>query len=172
MSRVDLLHPDRPPWLGWVVLALGTLALIAAVGLRQHWQRLQTSAQERALKELRAQQEAKVRTAKPALPAPDLARQQRLGALVARPWLQTLRAIEAAMAPSIYILGLSIDPAAGLVRIEAEAAGFDRMLNYLQMLEARPELQAVQLRSHEPMVGSDPASHGLKFTVTAQWAQP
>ena len=172
MRRVDLLRPDAPPLLGWVVLALGGLALVTALGLRHHWQGLDSDTRKRALQEMRAQQEVQARTTKPSLPAPERIRQQQLGALVARPWLPTLRGIEAAMAPSTYLLRLSIDPATGLVRIEAEATGFDWMLNYLHVLERRPELRAVQLRSHEPMASPNPALQGLRFTVTAQWVLP
>jgi len=121
---------------------------------------------------VRAQEEAAERARREArrpIPlSPDQRRLQRIAPALRQPWLPTLRVIENATEPPVYLLSMAIDPAAGTVRLDAEAPSFDHALAYVQLLDEDGLLGPAQIYSHEQ--GNDPARPAVRFTVVTRWS--
>ena len=168
-ARIDFLRPRRVPWVGVCLLALGTAALLGAIRIDRQW------AAQRAEREAatRAQEEAADRARREALRqiplSPDQRRLQRITPALRQPWLPTLRVIENVTEPPVYLLSMAIDPAAGNVRLEAQAPSFDHALAYVQLLDEDGLLGPAQIRSHEQV--NDPAHPAVRFTVVTQWSR-
>jgi hypothetical protein len=167
-ARIDFLRPRRIPWAGVCLLALGSAALLGALWLDRHW------AAQRAEREAatRAQEEAADRARREALRpiplSPDQRRLQRIAPALRQPWLPTLRVIENVTEPPVYLLSMAIDPAAGTIRLDAEAPSFDHALAYVQLLDEGGLLGPAQIHSHEQ--GNDPARPAVRFTVVTRWS--
>lgn len=170
-QAVDFLRVPGLPRVGWYVLALGMSGLAAALLCQAHW------ASQRAAV-LRAEQQALARqqelNAPPPPVAPTLAerRWQQAQVELRRPWLPTLRAIEATTQDPVYLLSLSIAPSTGQIRLDAEASSFDQAVDYVQALGSDGVLQQAMLSSHvelPPALGSRPT---VKFSAIAHWASP
>lgn len=166
--RIDFLHPRRVPWLGIGLLVLGAGALALALWFDRTW------AEQRAEREEaeRARQEAMERTRREALRpvalTPDQRRLQHIAPVLRQPWLPSLRLIENATDAPVYLLALSIDPASGVVQLEAEAPDFKSALAYVQSLDEEGLLGPAQIRSHED--GPDPARPVVRFKVATRWS--
>jgi len=166
--RIDFLHPRRVLWLGIGLLLLGAASLAAALSVDQAW------AKERAAREdaERARQEAADRARRdalqPAVLTPDQRRLQHVAPVLRQPWLPTLRLIENATEPPVYLLALSVDPASGVVQLEAEAPDFSGALAYVKSLDEDGLLGPAQIRSHEQ--GGDPSRPTVRFKVATRWS--
>lgn len=168
-ATIDFLRPPRAPGIGWLLLALGAAALATALWLDHRWaqQRAEYEATARAREE-RARESQRA-AQRPVPLTPDQKRLQRVSPQLRQPWLPTLRLIENVTEPPVYLLALSIDPAAGTATLDAEALSFDHALSYLQLLNEDGLLGPAQLRSHEQ--SGDPAGHpSVRFTVITQWS--
>jgi len=170
-ASIDFLHPRRVPALGWLLLAIGSLAFLLAA-----WQFNQRAARRAAhVAVVQAQAQAlehKRRAAmRPAQPTVEERRLLRARDELSRPWIPTFVAIEEATGESVYLLGLSIDPASGRVQIDGHAPSFDHALAYTQMLDADGSLAPARLTSHELV--NDPLLGGpvTKFSVITQWSR-
>lgn len=168
MQHIDFIRPGPFLWRGWSLLLLGVVALTATVSMQQWW------AAERAALEARQVAQAKAldasRKAAPAnlTPTPDQQRLRHVAPLLRQPWLPVLRVIEHVTEPPVYLLNLGIDPAAGLVRLEGEAASFEQVLAYVQALDDDSVLGPARLGSHE--LTTDSAGRALvRFSVTTPW---
>jgi hypothetical protein len=126
IATIDFLHPRHTPWLGWCLLAAGTISLLAALWFDGQWtrQRAERDAAIRAHDEA-ADQERRA-ALKPVLPTPDQRRLQHIAPQLRQPWLPVLRLIENVTEAPVFLLGLAIDPATGVVRLDGEAGSFDQ----------------------------------------------
>jgi hypothetical protein len=166
---IDFLQPRRAPALGWLLLALGVAALATALWFDRRWV-LQRAAHEAAVREQQERTLAERRAVQRPLPlAPDQKRLQRVAPQLRQPWLPTLRLLENVTEPPVYLLGLTIDPATGTVKLDAEAPSFDHALSYLQLLNEDGLLGPAQLQSHQ-QAGDAARPSGVRFTAVTQWS--
>ena len=167
-AAIDFLRPVRPPRIGWVLLAIGTLCLGGALWLDRQW------ADERAAA-ARAEQQAlaaeRARQAPPPPAEPTLAqrRWQQAQLELQRPWLPTLRAVESATVNPVFLLSLTIEPSKGLIKLEAEAPSFDHALAYVQMLDEGGALQPATLLLHEQAANLGDGRGSVKFSAMTHW---
>jgi hypothetical protein len=166
---IDFLHPARPPALGWALLGAGAASLAAALWLANTWAQADaTRAQaQRAQAEARLQQAAQSARRTPAAAA-DERRQQFLARQLAQAWLPTLRLVENATEPPVFVLGLSMDPAAGSLRLDGEAPDLQGALDYASALHEKHLLGPAELRSHETTTDTT-GRPVVRFTLLAPW---
>ena len=168
-ATIDFLRRRQASWPGALLLALGTAALAASLWLDHQWV-LQRAAHEAGVREQAATLlEAQRAASRPVPLTPDQKRLQRIAPQLRQPWLPTLRLIESVTESQVYLLGLTIDPASGAVKLDAEAPSFDHALSYLQLLNEDGLLGPAQLRSHEQL-GDSARPTGVRFTVVTQWS--
>lgn len=168
---LDFLRPPSPPKVGWVLLAIGAAALAAALWCEQRWS-FERAATERAEQERLAAQRASQTPVKP--PEPTLAqrRWQQAQPELRRPWLPALRAIESATANPVFLLSLSIEPASGQIKIDAEAPSFDHALAYVQVLDVGGVLQPATILSHEQTADAASGRSIVRFSASTRWVAP
>jgi hypothetical protein len=167
---VDFLSEPRPPLLGWLLLGIGLTALASALWCQQRWSDI-----DAALLSTRAAIDAEN-----ALPAPQVRREPSLAQRrweqaqgeLQHPWLATLRTIEGSTTDPVFLLSLTIEPAKGVVRLDAEAPNFERALDYVQILDIDGTLQPAQLLSHEKAVDASGGKGTVKFSVLTHWIAP
>jgi hypothetical protein len=164
---VDFLRAPSPPAAGWVLLAVGIVALATALWFEQRWasERVAAeSAHERALAAQRAL------SAPPPRREPSIAqrRWQQAQVELQRPWLPALRAIEGATVNPVFLLGMTIEPSQGLVKLDAEAASFDHALAYVQVLDIGGALEPAALISHEHVVDAT-GRNTVRFSAVTRW---
>lgn len=165
---IDFLHPRRS-WLGWSLLVVGAAALAASLWLDQRWaaQRADSAAAARSREE--AAQQAHRAALQPVVPSPDQRRLQRIASQLRQPWLPALRLIENVTEAPVFLLGLSIDPATGIVRVDGEAPNFDQALAYATLLDEQGLMGPAELRSHEQV--TDPSGRAaVRFTIMTRWS--
>lgn len=167
--RVDFLHPNRPPAIGWVLLVLGAMAMGTAVVVTREWAHRRAEVERIARLHDEREERARLEAAKPVLPTPAQVRLGQVASDLRRPWLRTLKVIESVSEPPIYVLSLGVSPGEGQVRLDAEAPTFAEAVAYVRALNDDGVLTGAQLRSHEGAV--DPISNQpiVRFGVTAQW---
>lgn len=168
--RIDFLHPGRPPAWGWAMLIAGAISLATALWQAHTWSQADAMRAEalRAEAEARRQQAAQASRRTPGAMA-DERRQQFLARQLAQPWLPTLRLIENATEPPVFVLGLSMDPSAGTLRLDGEAPDLQRALDYGSALHEKNLLGPAELRSHE--TATDPTGRPVvRFTFVAPWS--
>ena len=83
------------------------------------------------------------------------------------PWRDVLDAVEAGTPPSLELLSLEPDAKRSVIRIEAEAADSDHMLEAVESLKAQPFLAGVFLTRHAAEE-TDP-HHALRLQIEAAW---
>lgn len=164
--RLDFAHPrPAPAALGWVLLALGVLALAWA-----GWRHQSVSAAHEAV------------TARLAALAPkaaaggrrDLARAETDAPAARRlldaDWGRLLDALEQSRPANVALLRVEAEAARGSLLVAATARDAAAMLAYLERLEKLPVLTRVALVGHR-----DEETEGLKtvrFDLRAQWGAP
>jgi hypothetical protein len=166
---IDFLRPPAPPRAGWVLLALGATALVAALAVQRHWaaQEAQWQAQQEARQA--ATERARRRAELPAVSPQEQKRQAHLIDALSRPWLPTLKAVEDASQDPVYLLGLSIDPESGKVQLDGDAPSFDHALSYVQRLDLDRALEPGQLVSHETVNDPTTSRSFVRFTAVTRW---
>lgn len=168
---IDFLRPHRTFWLGWLLLGAGVAALAASLWLGHQWtsERAEHDAEKRTQQE--AAEQAQRAALKPLPPSPDQRRLQHIAPQLRQPWLPTLRLIENVTEPPVYLLALSVDPAAGSLRIDGEASTFEDVLAYVQLLDEPGLLGPAALLSHEQAI--DPAGRvAVHFSIVTRWSAP
>lgn len=168
-ASVDFLRPQRAPWAGWFLLALGVSALLAALWLDRQWTRERGDHEARLkLREETAQQLQRAALA-PIAPTPDQRRLQRIAPQLRQPWLPVLRLVENVTEVPVFLLTLAIDPATGMVRLDGEAPGFDQALAYAQALDDDGLMGPAQLRSHEFFNEPGTGRPSMRFSIVTRW---
>ena len=84
------------------------------------------------------------------------------------PWRDLFDAIEAATPPEIALLALDPDPEHQLLRLTAEAASSEAILDYVVNLKQQPVFSAVSIKRHQLDV-QDP-NNVLRFSVALSLA--
>jgi hypothetical protein len=169
MARVDFLHPRRTPRLGWVLLVAGGAALFAALWVDQRWSAERATREAAARVREQAVWQQRAEALRPVPPSPDERRLQSITPVLRQPWLPVLRVIENATEPPVFLLGVSIDPGNGNVRLEAEGPDFDQALAYAQRLDEEGLIGRAQLRSHEQVVDSTGRAT-VRFAIVTRWS--
>jgi hypothetical protein len=166
---IDFLHPARPPLLGWALLAAGAASLAAALWLANAWAQADATRTQalRAHAEARLQQATEAARRTPAAAA-DERRHQFLARQLAQPWLPALRLVENVTEPPVFVLGLSMDPAAGSLRLDGEAPNLQGALDYASALHEKHLLGPAELRSHETTTDAS-GRPVVRFTLLAPW---
>lgn len=170
--HIDFDRSPRQPALGWWMLLAGLALLSLAM-----WQCLHVRQQQATLRQAHEQQEqARIsheRQQLEALPPPtppyaDDPRWRRAAAELTLPWIATLRAVETATKPPVFLVGFKSDPVSGRLLLDAEAPSFDAALDFVSTLQAAPALSQTQILSHEDT--PDPQGRLLtRFSLQTQW---
>lgn len=172
LESVDFLRKPRTPALGVALLLVGLGVLSGALWL-DHQARQERQALDLAQAQARAASAAEARHVVRAASAPSPVQERRLARardMLDRPWLAALRAVEGAAAEPVVLMGLSVDPQSGRMRIDAEAPSLDHAIAYAQRLDLDGTLKPAQITSHEFISDSaSPQRITLRFTVLAQW---
>ena len=86
---------------------------------------------------------------------------------LALPWERLFHAIEGAAVGKVVLIGITPDARSGMVEITGETTDREAMVDYVQRLDAQPELSGVYLLSHqyEKRGGARP----YRFTVAGSW---
>ena len=167
-APVDFLREEAPPRRGWALLVLGAVASVAMVSLDWRYQSAWTEFQRRA--QARLEQE-RVRGLPAPARTPTVAevRLRRAEADSQAPWLATLRAVEALTQEPVYLRSMTIEPAAGTIKLEAEAPSFAEALAYSEALAEVSILQPALLTSHEQVPDVASGKSSIRFHVVAKW---
>lgn len=100
--------------------------------------------------------------------APDAreARRESVMRELALPWGKVFEVVERMASPKVMVLALQPDAKAGTVKLVAEAATQNEMLDYVKGLSADQRLARVQLVSHE--VQANVPGRPVRFTVVGR----
>jgi Tfp pilus assembly protein PilN len=93
-----------------------------------------------------------------------------VNAAVARlnlPWDDILDALEAATPQQVALLSITPEPSRALLKVEAQVATSEAMIDYLKALEKQPLVGRVYLVKHEHV--RDGADSVIRFQIEAQW---
>jgi len=167
-GTVDFLRPRKTPWVGWVLLMAGLAATTASMFVEGQWADERVRHEQRVRNRAEAAHRARQESLRPVPLTPDQHRLQHISPQLRQPWLPTLRVVENATEPPVFLLGLAIDPAAGVVLLNGEAPTFDDALAYARRLDERDLLGPAQLRFHEQV--TDPTGKPVvRFTLATRW---
>lgn len=170
--RIDFVRSPRQPVLGWLVLA-SALATTGLAGWQylalKHRQEALTKAQQQQAQLLAENERQRLAALPPPLPPYVDDKRWHLAAHeLALPWINTLRALEQATKPPIFLVGFKSDPATGRLQLDAEAPSLDAALDFVSALQAAPTLSQTQILSHE----ESPDSQGrplTRFSLQTKW---
>jgi len=169
-APADFLTKPRPPRVGWLLLGLGLVALGCAILTDRHWDSERARAQqdeEESVAALRAAQAPRIAAA----PTVAQIRWQQAQIELGRPWLPALRAVESATAAPVFLLGLSVEPVTGVIKLDGEAPSFDHALAFVQVLDLSGTLSPAQIVSHD-LVTDTSGRSGVRFTAVTRWRAP
>lgn len=169
LNRIDFLRPVAVPRIGWILLALGGMALGAALWLDQQWASERIEVRRAQLAAV-AEQQAKMKPVRASAPTLEQRRARQVQAELQRPWLPVLRAVESAAVAPVYLLSLNVDPLTGQVKLEGEAPSFDHALAFVQVLDVGGALQPASLLSHAETPSPQGDKPWVKFSATTQWS--
>ena len=167
-TAVDFLREPRPSVAGSVLLAIGVVALAGALWFDKQWSSERAAAMQ-AEEQVIAARTARLAPVRPAEPSLAQRRWEQARPELRRPWLPALKAVESATVNPVFLLSMNVEPATGLIKLEAEAPSFDHALAYVQVLDQSGVLRPAVMVSHEQ--ATDPASGRgfVKFTAATQW---
>lgn len=170
--HIDFVRAAPLPRVGWVLLiagfALTGVAADQAMRFREQ-QDAWNQAQDKAAQQV-AEKERQRLAALP-LPMPsyeDDKRWRRAATELALPWLGTLRAIEHATKPPVFLVGFKAEPVSGRLQLEAESPDLDAALAYVATLQAESQLANTQLVSHQ-QVSDSQGQMQLRISLQTQW---
>lgn len=85
------------------------------------------------------------------------------------PWDDLFSAVESAAPGEVALLSMEPDAEKRMLKIAGEAKHSRAMLDYIRLLESRPMLHTVTLRSHQVQI-NDP-QRPVRFTLVAGWRE-
>lgn len=170
--RIDFVKPPSQPKLGWLMLIAGLVLMGMMVRQYLDLKHRQAALVQAHQQQVQAQaEEERQRLAMLPPPAPaymDDKRWRHAAKELALPWISTLRAVEHATKPPIFLVGFKSDPATGRLQLDAEAPSFDAALDFVVALQASPSLAQTQILSHED--APDPQGRPLtRFSLQTRW---
>jgi len=168
MHAVDLSRDRGPPMLGTILLTAGVLAAVSALAHRQHQLEALAEVDRRSQAQLELQRQ-QIRPVRAMTPSPAETRMLAAAVESRAPWLATLRTIESTAREPVFLRAASIEPGAGLVKLEAEASSFAEALAYAKELDESEILHPAWLRSHEQVAGPIAGKPVVRFVVIARW---
>jgi len=171
LQAIDFSRSPARSRAGAWLLAAGMVALVSSLWLDHQWTAERAEAERLLQAELEAQRVAQ-RPVPVREPSASERRALRARSELQRPWMKTLSAIEAATVDPIFLLSASFEPAAGTIKLEAEAPSFDHALAYTQNLPEGHALVSAALASHEAAPDTPLLHNGVRFTVLARWGTP
>jgi hypothetical protein len=86
------------------------------------------------------------------------------------PWRDLFDTLEQATPQTVALLSLEPNADRSILKLSAEAATVDDMIEYVQRLKARPEIQSVRLDKHQ--VDAKDPFHPVRFSLTLSWRSP
>lgn len=173
---IDFIGRKREPKRGWLILGLGLACLSTTTWYYVQAKKQMLAAQQEADRksELALIEQAKLASLKIDTGPNYLADQRWLHAEtdLALPWARTLKALDAATKPPVFLTALKSNPSTGTLLLEAEAPTFDEVIAYVRTLNQSDGLVHARLLSHEMFQNTQGASN-LRFVVQTQWvSQP
>ena len=166
---IDFLRPNRTPGLGWLLLAAGVVAIAVAIRLDQVQLEARTL-HEQAIAQREHEDSIEHQRLEIAMrPKPEGRRLAAAARETLLPWLPTLRSVEAATAPPVYVLDFTVDPAKGRIHIEGEAPDFEQAVAYVERLGQIGGVVQPRLSSHELVTDPAAAHPAVRFTVDTNW---
>jgi Tfp pilus assembly protein PilN len=170
IRRIDLDYAVRRSRSGWVLLGIGTLAVVAAAVLYSGL--AERSARWEQVKEKAARQNAALVVARD---DPEGRRQLALqveGAndvifRLSLPWNDLFRSIEASAIDTVALLSVQPQPQQRLIALNGEARTYADVLEYMQRLDASGAFAHTRLLSHK--VRRDDPRHPVAFAIAASW---
>lgn len=172
--RIEFMGRKSEPKGGWLLLGLGLVCLSAS-----SWYYFQARAQRLAEQhevdrqtELALVEQAKLASLKIDTGPNYLAdkRWHHAATDLALPWARTLKALDSATKPPVFLTAFKSDPATGALVLEAEAPSFDDVVHYVRTLNQSEGLISARLLSHDLAQNAQGAS-SLKFVVQTQWVR-
>lgn len=165
------------PWRarGLAPVLLVVAAAAAAATAYQGWQLRQRLAQMQAAMDVLGRSDGMHRIdraarADEAKLAPDqLAAVNRAVEQLNLPWHDLLAGVERAGTPTVSLVSIEPDPQHRQLRITAEAAGADAMVDYVARLAQQPDFHAVVIRKHQ--VDLQSPYQPIRFVVELSWRQ-
>lgn len=167
-AAVDFLRPESAPRLGWVLLALGALALVVALAFDSRTESAKVEAERLAQARAERDRDA-LRPVRVVAPSPGMIRLRQAEADARAPWLATLRAIESVAQDPVYLRSLVIEPTTGAVKLDAEAPSFEDALSFAKALDDESALRPALMSSHEQIVDAQTGKSAVRFTVSGRW---
>ena len=167
-SSIDFLRPESAPLAGWVLLALGAVALAGALAIDRRY--VSAIAEQEAVAQARLDDAS--RRSRPVIAAAPTAAELRLRQATAEahlPWLATLRAIESTTQDPVFLRSFVIEPSAGAIKLEAETSSFTEALDYVKLLDEADLLRPAFLSSHEQLVDPATGKSAVRFQVATRW---
>lgn len=170
LRRLDFGRPARGPVLGWVVLLLGMVCLLASAWARQAWRQLDAAEAARVIAR-QAARDAAVASPR-AVPSTSERRLAQARREMTLPWSRALSAVEAAATDPVYLLALSIEPGTGLVSLAAEAPSLEDALRFAEALEGSGALGRPLIHTHERQIEPAAGRPRIVFKLTTRWPAP
>lgn len=167
LRAVDFVRPASPPICGWLLLAVGAAAFLAATIFQQRW----ASEVEAQRREAEARMEFSRASLRPSVAAPPTPAQRRLQKAqeeLNRPWISAFEAVESVTADPVYLLSMNFERGSDVLRLEAEATSFEDALAYVQRLAQTDPLRDATLVSHE-QANNPGGLNVVRFSVVTRW---
>lgn len=166
---IDFSSKARAPWQGWVLLAAGLLALTTGVVVDRRWKtelNERVDVLERASRDADARLQAVARD-RVTRPNVDARRRGQLQAELSFPWLPALLAVESATVDPVYLLGMTLQRDAGLIKLDADVPNLNDALVFVEKLGQTQALASAQLLSQQQVVDPLTNTTSLRFVVSA-----
>ncbi len=170
--RLDYVASTRPSVAG---VALMLLALVVAALAWQQHASLQQQRESLAAAIVQARQVAGLQQTQPVAARPtaalaaDMLAARQVAEFLLMPWEDVFTALEAGSIKDAALLSIEPDAKKQQLKLLAEAKDNNAMFQYMQRLEATPQLSDVVLLKHEIL--EDVAQRPLRFVLVAKWQE-
>ncbi|MEZ0315753.1 MAG: hypothetical protein ACAH10_02580 [Methylophilaceae bacterium] len=171
--RLDYVVTRTPSMQGVVVVVLAVIMVAAAwhyySGIQQQAGTLDKQLQElREISGIKAPAKTMQKKSSGEL-LEKIDQAKKLADFLLIPWGDVFAALENAALDDSALLAIEPDPKKRQLKITAEAKNQDVMFDYVQRLEATPQLSGAYLLKHEILEDID--QHPIRFVAVAQWQE-